>query len=278
MHLERFHHQITGPESGPKLVFLHGVMGFAANWRRIAKAFEGEFRTLAYDQRGHGRSFQPPSGYAPKDFAQDLLDILDELDWPTITLVGHSMGGRVALEFASTHPSRVERLVIEDIGPRMNPRAAGFLIELLDSVPVPFSSKRAARAWFDGEFLRLQANHPKKEGLAEFLFANLIEDDRQRAVWRFSISGVRASIALSRSQDRWAQFEALPMPTLLVRGAKSEDLPRAMFDECLRRNPRVEGVEIAGAGHWAHSDQPDLFIAALRDFFSKRPPRSKLIQ
>lgn len=271
MNLKQLHHQITGPEGGPKLVFLHGAMGFAANWRRIAKAFEGVHRILAYDQRGHGRSAQPLSGYAPRDFANDLRDALDELKWDRVTLVGHSMGGRTALEFASLHPTRLQRLVIEDIGPRMNPRAAGFLIELLNSIPVPFSGKRAAREWFDGEFLRLYANHPKREGLAEFLYANLVEDERKQAIWRFYEPGIKAAIAQGRAQDRWPQFEALEMPTLMVRGELSEDLPKDMYEESLRRNPRVEGVEIAGAGHWVHSDRPEEFIACLRAFFARHP-------
>jgi pimeloyl-ACP methyl ester carboxylesterase len=246
-------------------------MGSGANWRRIAKAFEDEYEVLVYDQRGHGRSFQPLSGYAPKDFAEDLREVMDELGWAKATIVGHSMGGRAALEFATLYPERLDRLAIEDIGPSMNPRAAGFLLKLLDSVPVPFSSKRAGREWFDVEFKKLYADHPKKDALAEFLYANLVEDEDKRAVWRFYEPGIRASIAQGRAQDRWAQAEALRMPTLLVRGALSQDLPREIFAETLFRNSRIEGVEIAGAGHWVHSDKPDEFIAALREFFGRHP-------
>lgn len=269
MRLEQLHHQLTGPESGPKIILLHGIMGFAANWRTVARALEGEARVLAYDQRGHGRSVQPPSGYAPKNFAEDLRDVMDELGWERATIVGHSMGGRTAVEFAAMHAERVERLVIEDIGPRMNPRAAGFILGLLDAIPVPFSSKRAARQWFDEDFMRLYAGHPQRAGLAEFLFANIQEGQDRRASWRFSESGMRAALALGRSQDRWPQFDALRMPTLLVRGEHSDDLPRPMFEEVLRRNPRIEGVEIAGAGHWVHSDRPNEFIAALQDFLRR---------
>src|SRR5436305_14748609 len=111
MFLDNFHYQITGvtEASGgeaPKLVFLHGVMGYSANWRRIARAFEHTHHVLVYDQRGHGRSFQPPTGYAPEDYASDLEKILDELGWGAIQLVGHSMGGRAALHFAYESPDR----------------------------------------------------------------------------------------------------------------------------------------------------------------------------
>lgn len=265
--LENFHHQITGPESGPKLVFLHGVMGFAANWRTIAKAFENEFQVLSFDQRGHGRSMKPPVGYAPEDYAHDLLQILDELGWSRVHLVGHSMGGRNALQFVADFPTRVERLVIEDIGPSMNQAGSTFIFKLLDSVPVPFPNKRAAKAFFETTFLEIFKDSTKKEGLAAYLYANIIEDEQKRGVWRFYEPGVRESVEQGRAEERWDEIRGLDMPTLLVRGEFSRDLPREIFARILRENPRIQGVEIPGAGHWVHSDQPEAFIAALRAFF-----------
>ena len=87
------------------------------NWRRITPHFEQEYQILIFDQRGHGQSFHPPSGYFPKHYAQDLEDILKELGWNHIYLVGHSLGGRNALAFASKFTHRVGKLVVEDIGP-----------------------------------------------------------------------------------------------------------------------------------------------------------------
>ncbi len=267
--LGKFHYVVTGPERGPKLVFLHGVMGFAANWRRIAKAFEDRFQVLVFDQRGHGRSFHaPPGGYQPSSYAADLLRILDELGWQEVYLVGHSMGGRVALEFAAQHPQRVTRLVIEDIGPTMQESGSSLILRLLDTVPVPFSSKREAKAWFDTEFMRIFANERQKEGLAAYLYANLIENENKEAGWRFSDAGVRESVAAGRAGDHWEVVRHLPMPTLFVRGEFSRDFPREVFQQVLRENPRIEGVEILGAGHWVHSDQPEIFIRVLTQFLA----------
>jgi pimeloyl-ACP methyl ester carboxylesterase len=266
--LDRFHYQLTGAkDSSKKLVFLHGVMGFAANWRRIAKAFEQDFEVLVYDQRGHGRSFQPAVGYGPEDYSEDLRKILDELGWNEIYLVGHSMGGRVAFHFASTHPDRVTRLVIEDIGPSMDPASTSQIIRILDTVPVPFASKRTAKDWFDTRFLELFASNRQKEGLAAYLYANLIENENGEAVWRFNETGIRESVIQGRAQERWEDIADLPVPTLLVRGELSHDLPRETFDRMLTLNRNIKGVEIKGAGHWVHSDRPEEFIAALRSFF-----------
>lgn len=273
--LESFYYQITGPENAtyetPKLVFLHGVMGFAANWRRIAKAFESEYQVLTFDQRGHGRSFHPEDGYSPEDYAADLEAILDELGWEQIHLVGHSMGGRVALTFAANRPSRVTRLVIEDIGPEMQPAASSLVIRMLDAVPIPFSSKREAKEWFDTEFMRIFAAEPNRVALAAYLYANLTENENKEAVWRFSEKGVRESITQGRAIDRWSEIRSLSMPTLLVRGEFSKDLPRVIFEKVLKANPRIEGVEIKGSGHWVHSDQPETFISVLERFFRGEP-------
>lgn len=89
--LKQFNFDIRGPEDGPKLVFLHGLMGSWTNWRRIFADFETSYRILSFDQRGHGKSLRPDDGYAPEDFAGDLVTILKELGWQTVRLVGHSM-------------------------------------------------------------------------------------------------------------------------------------------------------------------------------------------
>lgn len=274
--LDKFHSSITGDETKPKLVFLHGVMGFALNWRRIVKAFESDYHILAYDQRGHGRSFQPATGYAPENYAEDLEQILDALKWQTITLVGHSMGGRAAYSFAAHHPERVTRLVIEDIGPKSYDTGTGVtLVErMLDAVPVPFVSKGEAREWFNTTFLELFSGEKKKEQLAEYLYANLTENDHGQTVWRFYEPGIRESVEQGRSHERWDDIEALTMPTLVMRGELSGDLPRPVFERMLKLNSHIEGVEILGSGHWIHSEQPELFIETLRHFFNgeKIPP------
>jgi pimeloyl-ACP methyl ester carboxylesterase len=269
--LDKFHHSITGDASKPKLVFLHGLMGFTLNWRKIAKAFEADYQILVYDQRGHGRtSVRPATGYAPEDYANDLKDIIDSLGWSKITLVGHSMGGRASYSFAAHHPDRVTRLVIEDIGPKTfgNETGITFTERMLDAVPVPFATKREARAWFDTEFPRIFAATKRKEVLAEYLYANITENDQGQAIWRFYEPGVRESIAAGRAVERWDDIESLTMPTLVMRGENSQDLPRELFEQMLALNPKITGVEISGAGHWIHSDKPEVFIEALRRFFN----------
>lgn len=259
--LSLFNYQVYGNEDHPKLVFLHGLMGFGANWRRIVSDFEPQFHILTYDQRGHGRSFHPESGYAPEDYANDLLNILDQLGWEKIHLVGHSMGGRNALNFASRFPHRVISLTIEDIGPEGNPSDVQKYQDLLGRVPTPFSNKKEAK-----EFLLNDFGNPV---LGNYFYSNLTEKESGDVDWRFSKQGILDSVTFGRAVNRWKEVETLQVPTLLVRGETSTELTVEIYEKMLQTNPKIQGVTIEGAGHWVHFDKPKDFSEALRGFLNQ---------
>lgn len=248
-------------------MFLHGLMGSGMNWRPVAKAFDPEFHILTFDQRGHGRSFQPPSGYAPRDYAEDLKRILDELGWSDIGLVGHSMGGRNALEFALHFSQRVKGLVIEDIGPEASSEAMTRIQEMIDLVPVPFKSREEARDFFANDYAKLIAWSSQAPTVARFFHSNIAEMPNGEFDWRFSKTGIKETMAAGRNEDRWDALRNLKMPVLIVRGEHSTDLPRPVFERMKQVLPNAQAIEIANAGHWVHFDQPEAFIQALKTFF-----------
>ncbi len=261
-----FFYQIYG-KGDKKLVFLHGLMGYGSNWRTVAKEFEADFEVLVFDQRGHGRSIKPKTGYAPENYAEDLIKILDDLKWQKIYLVGHSMGGRNALNFASRFPERVEKLVIEDIGPESDPKGEDGIYKLLNLVPVPFKTKESARAFFQSDFIKLYEGHENPRTLGLFLYSNLTDQPDGTLNWRFNLSGILESVKAGRAQDRWNEVSALKIPTLLIRGEKSKDLSKETFQKMLSANKNIKGIEIANAGHWVHADQPQKVVEALKEFF-----------
>lgn len=263
--LRPFHIFTYGPETGRKWVFLHGLMGFAANWRKIIAGLESTERCLAYDQRGHGRSFQPPTGYAPEDYADDLLKIVDALGWSRFILVGHSMGGRNALNFAARFPERVEKLVVEDIGPEVNLDSVPYYQKLLGLVPTPFANRAEAKEFLLHQFVRLAQNYENPEALAQYFYANMADQPDGRVDWRFWKPGILESVE-ARNSDRWQDVKSLKVPTLLIRGGDSRDLKPEIYQEMLDANKMIKGVVIPQAGHWVHSDQPQAVIAALKDF------------
>lgn len=249
-------------------MFLHGLMGSGGNWRRITPAFEDDYEILTFDQRGHGRSFQPHTGYSPTDFATDLAAILKDLKWQRINLIGHSMGGRNALEFATIFPQCTDKLVVEDIGAGLGRSAMEVIERLLAAVPTPFASRMEAKKFFETEYESRIAFHPQPKVIRQFLYSNL-EDRADGGVdWRFYKPGILEALKIGHSFDRWEQIEMLKTPTLWMRGQNSTDLTREQFEEILKRNPLIQGVEIPDAGHWIHFDQPDAFIRAVKDFLT----------
>lgn len=264
--LSKFHYQVMGKKSGFKMVFLHGVMGFGANWKTLANHFSSEFEILLFDQRGHGRSFQPEAGFAPSDYAQDLKQILAELGWDKVVLIGHSMGGRNAVQFASLFPEKLSALVIVDIGPVSDQKSMDLIREKIEFVPTPFENRESARAFFDEKFITKYPDSLVKQ----FFYANLVEKSGHQMDWRFSKSAILETLKVSRAINLWDQFEQLSMPTLLLRGENSQDFPRELFKEVLSRNPRIEGIEVARAGHWVHVDSPQATLEAINHFLRSK--------
>lgn len=263
---EQFYFQIYGPEQGRRWVFLHGLMGFLNNWRKIISGLESTERCLTYDQRGHGRSMKPLTGYAPEDYADDLKGLLDELAWERVILVGHSMGGRNALNFCVRYPERVERFVLEDIGPDSAADNIDYYERLLGLVPTPFSDRASARSFFSGEFLERAKARDNPKMLAEYFYANMEEKPDRSVSWRFSKEAIFESVRQGQARARWNEVEALQVPTLLIRGENSKELSVETYVKMINSNKMIQGVTIPRAGHWVHADQPEAFLQKIREF------------
>lgn len=277
-YLSQFNYQFIRGASAPtdpedfrrpelrRFVFLHGLMGYGFNWRRIASGLEPNDISLVYDQRGHGKSWKPLTGYSPRDYAEDLELIAREIGWDRFYLVGHSMGGRNALLYGSEFPERVIKLVIEDIGPEESATATDYYNRLLGSIPTPFPSKLAAKEYFLNEFPKSLFAGRSPQTLGSYLYSNIVDLPDGRADWRFSKESILASVAEGRARDHWQELRSLTMPTLIVRGQNSNDLSQKTYEQMLASNPRLQGVVIPNAGHWVHSDQPQEFLKALLEF------------
>lgn len=266
MFLSNFHYSILGTNQAKRIVFVHGLMAFAANWRKIANRLEDEFQCLIYDQRGHGRSFKPEFGYRTEDFAEDLYKITEELGWDRFHLVGHSMGGKNAIVFADLYPEKVITLTIEDIGAEVTPQVLGYYQRMLKAVPTPFVNREAVQNFFQNEFKnRFQSKEPN-EVLSTFLQANIEEKPDKSYDWRFSKQAIFDTVKSGHQKNRWHEVSQLRMPTLLVRGEKSHVFSHEEYEKMLSTNSKIQGVEVAGAGHWLHYEKYEEFVQILRDF------------
>ena len=262
------HYRIIGRDSPSKLIFLHGVMGQGRNWASIAKKFSSEHQCLIFDQRGHGHSMKPEKGYDMDSMACDLGHLLSELGWQKpVKIVGHSMGGRVALGFSRTHPHLLERLVLVDTSPRLEEDIRMELGAMLDFIPTPFSSRKEASEFMNGKFL----NRYPDEKLRDFFYSNLVNRGGQYD-WIFSKSAVHEILRLSSRRDCWKEYKELRSPTLLIRGNQSKHLSLGDFKKVLAENSHLQGIGVEGAGHWVHAEKPLETISIMENFFKEEIP------
>ncbi|MGZ3694831.1 MAG: alpha/beta fold hydrolase [Bdellovibrionota bacterium] len=261
---ESLYFRLQGPDvpnKKPPLVLLHGLMGFAANWGKIWPHFREQRQVLVFDQRGHGKSAKPNSGYSPTDYAQDLKALLEHLHLSECHIVGHSMGGRVALRFASLFPEHCRTLTMEDSGAEARPDRLQWITNLLGGIPTPFASREQAKAFFEQNF--------RDDPLTgSFLHANLETNAEGQLNWRFHAPGMIETVQTGRVTDSMREFTALTIPTLLFRGARSKEFTADEAERMQKSRANMELVTIPDAGHYVHAEQPLPFSQALESFIS----------
>lgn len=241
--------------SGPPLLILHGLFGSASNWARHARALAADLRVFSVDLRNHGRS---PHAL-PMDYpamAADLVALLDRLELPAVRLLGHSMGGKVAMTVALAHPERVARLLVVDIAPR---RYRGQQAQVLEALQALDLGTVGSRSEADE---RLAATLPDP-GLRAFLLTNLVQQAGSYA-WRINLAAITAAIA--ELEDFPAGNSRYTGPTRFVAGADSDYLRPADEPAILARFPGAEFHYVTGAGHWVHAEQPAAFLAVAQPF------------
>lgn len=269
MYVDNFNYSILGSNTEQRIVFLHGLMAFSANWRKIATKLEDRYQCLIYDQRGHGRSFKPEFGYSLNDFAEDLHKITTELGWTSFHLVGHSLGARIAMVFADKYPERVRTLTIEDMGASVLPDSFKYYEEMLNIVPTPFASREAVKDFFENSFLERFRPNENPKVLLTFLQANIEEKESGVYDWRFSKQAIIETARENHHRDRWREVSSFKMPVLLIRGETSHILSAEEYEKMLKVNPQITGIEIKGAGHWLHYEKYEEFTQFLVKFLSE---------
>jgi pimeloyl-ACP methyl ester carboxylesterase len=260
-------------EAGPRVVFVHGLFGQGKNWTTIAKGLADSHRVTLIDLPNHGHS--------PWTDRVDYLDMvemvateLEHLDEP-VTLVGHSMGGKVAMQLALRRPELLRALVVVDIAPVTYPLAGGRTDDP-DEEASPFAAFIAAMRALDLDRLRtrddadagLRAAVPSRM-VRSFLLQSLVReglgtDGGWR--WRLNLELLERDLGELRGFPAPPPGATFDGPVLWIAGANStyvldEDRPHmdALF-------PATRLVRIKNAGHWVHSEQPEVFLATLRRF------------
>ena len=252
-------HSTTIGDHGSPIVFCHGLFGQGRNWTQVGKALAGDHRVLLVDLPHHGRS--------PWAEHFDYVDIADQVagllsaDDP-VTLVGHSMGGKVAMILALRHPELVERLCVVDVAPVAYESVGEFAgyIRAMRSLDLASLSQR-------GDADKALEEAVPNPTVRSFLLQNLRRDgDGWRWQVNLDVLGEDLPTVSGWPEDRLGDEASYPGPVLWVGGENSGYVREEHAAAMGRWFPRNRRVTVKGAGHWVHSEQPEVFLEVLGRF------------
>lgn len=251
-------HRTELGETGTRIVFLHGLFGQGRNWTTLGKALADRHRVLLLDLPHHGRS--------PRSDRFDYLEMAEQvaaaLGEEPATVVGHSMGGKVAMVLALRRPDLVERLVVADMSPVAYPTARDFTVYTAAMQGLDLDALER-REDADAAFAEAVPD-PTIRG---FLLQNLRRDG-DRWYWQLNLDVLARDLAEIGSwpADRLADVSPYAGPVLWIAGERS-DYVRDDYEPAMERwFPRHRKVTVKGAGHWVHSERPEVFLEVLRRF------------
>jgi pimeloyl-ACP methyl ester carboxylesterase len=261
--------------NGPALLLVHGITSSSRTWRAIMPALAEHYTVIAPDLLGHGRSAKPRGDYSLGAYASGLRDLLVALEIPRATVVGHSLGGGVAMQFAYQFPERVERLVLVDSGGlgaevSLMLRAATlpgaeYVLPLMVSSPVRGVSALA------GSVLGRLGLHASADvrGVAEG-FESFRDADARRAFLHTARSVIDPAGQRVDASDRL--YLAAHVPSLIVWGDRDRMIPVQHGHDAHAHMPNSRLEVFPGAGHFPFNDDPARFVALLHDFISTTEP------
>ncbi len=257
----RLHYVDWGNRGAPAMVLLHGLQDCARSWDSFAASMSANYHVVALDHRGHGDSGRATSEtYGLRHYVSDVHALVDHLGLRSITLVGHSAGGRNAFMFALDRPELVRALVIVDIDPdAVNPDSRQMFVR--------YNTESDEWESLDAVVERLRSRQPNssEEMLAHQALHMTSELAGGRRAWKRD----RALLAAYERPDLWAEWSRLRCPTLVLRGRQSELLTHEVAVRMREAVPGARLAELEGGAHWFYQEQPSDFEGAVRWFLDE---------
>ncbi|MBX2991226.1 MAG: alpha/beta fold hydrolase [Bacteroidetes bacterium] len=243
--------------SGHPLIILHGLLGMLDNWQTQSKKYAGAgFKVYAVDQRNHGKSPHSDT-FNYEAMATDIRDFMHHHHLPSAHILGHSMGGKTAMQFALMFPDFVDKLVVVDVAPRKYANAHDEILDAMCSLKL---GRLSTRHEADVEI----AKRIPGFALRQFILKNLTRTDDGKLKWKVNLSIIRKHY-YEIAGDLTAE-SVFSKPTLFVKGAKSKYIAAEDRERIKRLFPRSIIATIADTGHWVHADKPEEFGIAVLKF------------
>ncbi|WP_215224278.1 alpha/beta fold hydrolase [Echinicola shivajiensis] len=241
---------------GKPLIILHGLFGSADNWLSIAKELENNYTMYLVDQRNHGDS--PKSeDWDYKAMVDDLAAFMSSQGLESADIMGHSMGGKTAMNFALKYPNKVNKLIIADIAPRYYPPHHQKILEGLNAINMDELKSRK-------EADDTLAKYIDEIGIRQFLLKSLGRDENRKFIWKVNLPVITEKI--NNVGEALSGHNSFDGPTLFMRGANSNYIQDTDKEDLEQYFPNYKLITIKNAGHWLHAEQPAAVVATIKAF------------
>lgn len=238
------------PPGDKELLILHGFLGMSDNWKTIGTQFAvNGFQVHLLDLRNHGKSFHSDE-FSYEIMAQDIYNYCKANNLEKVNIIGHSMGGKTAMLFATKQPEMVEKLIIADIGPKFYPQHHQTILAGLNAVD--FSKKPSRR-----EVEVILSQYITDFGTRQFLLKSLYWIEPGQLAFRFNLAVFNEKVEeIGKPLPENSVFKK---PTLFISGGNSNYILEEDFQNIQKHFPNSRIETIPNVGHWLHAENPKLF-------------------
>ncbi len=234
---------------GEPLLILHGLMGMLDNWQGPAKTYSQNFDTIIIDSRNHGHS-EYSEEFNYQSMMDDVVELCEDLFLYEVNVLGHSMGGKIAMKFAQNYPEMIKKLVVADIAPKAYPVHHQQILAGLKSLDFSLLKSRGAVDATLEPFI-------PEIGVRQFLMKSIYWEEKGKLGLRFNVDAIDKNIELIGEATLDSQFEG---ETMFIRGANSNYILDRDFEDIKWAFPNSTLETIQGAGHWLHAEKPIEFL------------------
>lgn len=234
---------------GTPLIIVHGLFGSSDNWKTQAKKFSEYFRVIVVDVRNHGRS--PWSDeFSYQIIADDLIELIENLNIDKCYILGHSMGGKAVMHLAQKEASKILGLIVVDMGIKKYEPHHQHILKAIHSIPIDSIGKRSEA----DVYLKKEID---EVGVRQFLLKNLYWKEKGQLSWRMNVKVLENE--MDEILSEMPSGDVL-LPTLFIRGALSRYILDEDINDIENQFPDSEVKTIPNAGHWVHAESPDDFV------------------
>lgn len=254
--MQILHSTILG--TGQPFVILHGYFGMSDNWKSLGTKFAENFEVYLVDQRNHGRSFHTDD-FDYELMVEDLHTYMQHHHLENAILLGHSMGGKVAMQFAVTYPELVDKLIVADISPKFYTPHHENILAGLNAVNFLLHNTRK-------KVEDVLSIYIKEEGILQFLLKNVYWRSKGELAFRFNLQSlIEHNSEVGEAIPSFTHFEG---KTLFLKGENSNYVLEGDYALIATHFPNSKIVSVKNAGHWLHAENPTQFYDEVINFLS----------